>query len=82
MQVNKVNPRKEFFRVNIADIKSMVENMGLNTTWTMDAAAAEYRETLAIEEAMKNDPDSKRRWEEYNASITSNAANMLEDHDE
>ena len=31
---------------------------------------------------MKNDPDSKRRWEEYNASITSNAANMLEDHDE
>lgn len=82
MQVNKVNPRKEFFRVNIADIKSMVENMGLNTIWTMDAAAAEYRETLAIEEAMKNDPDSKRRWEEYNASITSNAANMLEDHDE
>lgn len=82
MQVNKVNPRKEFFRVSIADIKSMVENMGLNTTWTMDAAAAEYRETLAIEESMKNDSDAKRRWEEYNASIASDPSNVPDQNDE
>ena len=82
MQVNKVNPRKEFFRVSIADIKNMVENMGLSTTWTMDAAAAEYRETLAIEESMKNDPDAKRRWEEYNASITSPSSIAAEQDDE
>ena len=82
MQVNKVNPRKEFFRVSIADIKNMVENMGLSTTWTMDAAAAEYRETLAIEESMKNDPDAKRRWEEYNASITSPSSIATEQDDE
>lgn len=69
MQVNKVNPRKEFFRVGLSDIHTLVEKMGLKANWTMEAAAAEYRETLAIEESMKNDPDAKRRWEEYNASI-------------
>lgn len=79
MQVNKVNPRKEFFRVTLSDIKAMVEKMGLQTAWTMDAAAAEYRETLAIEEAMKSDPDAKRRWEEYTANISSNPMNSSED---
>lgn len=69
MQVNKVNPRKEFFRVNLSDIRRMVENMGLTANWTMEAAATEYRETLAIEENMKSDPEAKRRWEEYNASL-------------
>ena len=44
-----------------------------DSNWTMEAAAAEYRETLAIEESMKNDPDAKRRWEEYNASIAQDA---------
>ena len=70
MQVNKVNPRKEFFRVNLSDIHKLVDNMGLTASWTMEAAAAEYRETLTIEENMKNDPEAKRRWEEYNASLT------------
>lgn len=70
MQVNKVNPRKEFFRVNLTDIRKMVDNMGLTSTWTMEAVATEYRETLAIEESMKNDPEAKRRWEEYNASLS------------
>ena len=70
MQVNKVNPRKEFFRVNLSDLHALVDKMGLKANWTMEAAAAEYRETLAIEESMKNDPDVKRRWEQYNSSIS------------
>lgn len=70
MQVNKVNPRKEFFRVNLSDIHKLVDNMGLTANWTIEAAAAEYRETLTIEENMKSDPEAKRRWEEYNASLT------------
>lgn len=69
MQVNKVNPRKEFFKVALSDIKTISDKLGLKTVWTMDAVAAEYRETLAIEAAMKDNPDTKRRWEEYNASI-------------
>ncbi len=82
MQVNKVNPRKEFFRVTLSDIKSMVENMGLKTSWTIEASAAEYRETLAIEEAMKKDPDAQRRWEEYTATITNQTTSEDNDLDE
>lgn len=82
MQVNKVNPRKEFFRVSLSGVKTMVENMGLKTAWTMDAAATEYRETLAIEESMKNDPDAKRRWEEYAATIVSKENGQVDSEDE
>ncbi len=70
MQVNKVNPRKEFFRVSLADIRALVEHHGLQVTWTMAAEAAEYRETIAIEERMKSDPDAQARWEAFYAKIT------------
>ena len=73
-QMNKVNPRKEFFKVSLSDIKALVERKGLSTNWTMAAEAAEYRETLAIEEAMEHDPDARHRWEEYNAAITAAVA--------
>lgn len=69
MQVNKANPRKEFFRINLSDIHKLVDSMGYTANWTMEAAATEYRETLAIEESMQNDPEAKRRWEEYNDSL-------------
>ncbi len=73
MQVNKVNTKKEFFRVPLSDIKALVEHHGLETNWTMAAAAAEYRETLAIEETLKSDPDALHRWEEYNSSVSKSA---------
>ena len=69
MQMNKVNPRKEFFRASLSDIKALVERHGLKVTWTMAAEAAEYRETLAIEERMKTDPAAKAQWEEFYAKI-------------
>jgi hypothetical protein len=48
--VNKVNPRKEFFRTSLAEIKQIVVNQGITDVhWTMKAEAAEYRESLAIE---------------------------------
>ena len=65
MQVNKVNPRKEFFRVSLSDIRALVESHGLTAKWTMTAEAAEYHETIAIEERMKNDPDAQKRWAEF-----------------
>lgn len=65
MQVNKVNPRKEFFRVSLHDIRSLVESHNLNVNWTMEAEATEYRETLAIEERMKSDPDAQAQWEAF-----------------
>lgn len=48
-QVNKVNARKEFFNVNISEIKATIEEMNINAHWTMFADAKEYRESLAIE---------------------------------
>lgn len=50
--VNKVNPRKEFFKLSIAEIKQAVEKSDTDTEkvhWTLKAEAAEYRESLAIE---------------------------------
>lgn len=48
-QLNKVNARKEFFNIDIKDIKSTIEAMNINAHWTMFAEAREYRESLAIE---------------------------------
>lgn len=47
-QVNKVNSKKEFFKVNIKDIRNQIEHMGIEAKWTMLADAKEYKESLAI----------------------------------
>lgn len=75
MQMNKVNPKKEFFKVPLADIKKLVEKRGLSVTWTMAAEAAEYKETLAIEEQMKKDPEIKKKWIAYAESIAESEEN-------
>ncbi len=50
--VNRVNPRKEFFDLSIADVKKFVSEKGYtDVRWTMLAEAQEYRESLAIKEA-------------------------------
>jgi hypothetical protein len=61
-QINKVNHRKEFFRCDLTTIRSEVEALGLTATWTMTAAAQDYRETLAIEKRIADDPLAKQRW--------------------
>lgn len=61
-QVNKVNPRKEFFRVPISDIRQEIDKRNIDVKWTMAAEAAEYRETLAIEKAISENQVSKDEW--------------------
>lgn len=61
-QVNKVNPRKEFFRVPIADLRRAVEAMGLQASWTLSAEASQYRETLAIERALAENTAVAQQW--------------------
>lgn len=49
-RVNKVNPRKEFFRVNLDDIKKVVlENHNATVKFIDTPDATEYRETLRLE---------------------------------
>lgn len=50
-RVNKVNTRKEFFRVNLADIRKEVYAYNPTAKFVSDADAMEYRETLRIEAA-------------------------------
>lgn len=47
-QVNKLNPRKEFFNLGIAQIKQAVDDLGIEAHWTITAEAREYRESLAM----------------------------------
>jgi chromosome segregation ATPase len=61
-QINKVNPRKEFFRVPLRVIRDEMEKLGVHASWTMAAEAAEYRESMAIEAAIKENPGSFDAW--------------------
>ncbi len=62
MQMNKVNYRKEFFRVNITHIKEEVEKFGLTAKWTIAALAREYHESMAIEKTISADPAKREAW--------------------
>lgn len=54
-KVNKVNPRKEFFRVSLDEIKKLVLSEFNGTAQFVDTPAAEeYRETLRIEAETEN----------------------------
>ncbi|SDX60243.1 GIY-YIG nuclease family protein [Thiocapsa roseopersicina] len=61
-QVNKVNPRKEFFQVPLGAIRRQLEAKGILASWTMTAAAAEYRESLALAKQLAEDPEKAREW--------------------
>ncbi|RKH88732.1 DUF4041 domain-containing protein [Corallococcus sp. AB045] len=47
-RVNRVNLRKEFFRVSILELRDLVAAKGLTAAFTMAAEAREYRESVAI----------------------------------
>jgi hypothetical protein len=61
-QVNKVNHRKEFFRVSLTEIRREIETLGVEAHWTMVAEARQYRETLAIERRIESDPAAREAW--------------------
>ncbi len=71
MQVNKINARKEFFRVSLADIRSEIDKLkqGEDFTikhWTDKANATEYKDTLDIE----NDAQKKEKWLVHRQAMT------------
>lgn len=65
LQMNKVNPRKEFFKVGLADIRNEVEKMEINAKWTITADALQYRESLAIEEEISKDKQKELEWQNF-----------------
>ena len=61
-QINKVNHRKEFFRASLAEVRREIEQLGIESRWTMTAEASDYRETLAIERMIADDPAAMKAW--------------------
>ncbi|WP_437294182.1 DUF4041 domain-containing protein [Sorangium sp. So ce426] len=75
-QVNKVNPRKEFFRVPLHEIRQEIEGMAVEVMWTLAAEAREFRETQAVERAMANKTFDEAAWLE--AQAKAEAASTVE----
>lgn len=64
-QLNKINPRKEFFKLDIQDVRNYLDSMGISCKWTLTAEAKQYRETLKLEEEMKTNKQLEAEWEQY-----------------
>lgn len=56
-RVNKVNYKKEFFRTSLTNVKSYLEDLGIQAKFTLKAEALQYRESLKIELM----PDAEQR---------------------
>ena len=82
MQINKVNPRKEFFRITLNDIKNEIEKLGITAKWTMTAEARHYKESLAIEKAMQNNTINKDEWVKQQMEELPTTAEVLADEGE
>lgn len=61
-QINKVNPRKEFFRVSLREVRDQLERMKVEVTWSLTAAAREFRETQAMEQAIARKTFDEKAW--------------------
>ncbi|UZT98102.1 DUF4041 domain-containing protein [Chryseobacterium fluminis] len=64
-QVNKCNPRKEFFKLGLNDVRAYLDSMDISCKWTMVAEARQYNETLKLEEEMRTDKQREAEWEHY-----------------
>lgn len=68
-QVNKVNPRKEFFRVSLEEIRGEVEQLASSVSWSMTAACREFRESQSIERAMAAQTMDTNAWSEAQLKV-------------
>jgi DNA repair exonuclease SbcCD ATPase subunit len=59
LRINKVNYRKEFFRLPLDQIRTLVSAQGLDAQFTLLAEAREYRETVALE---KMTPEDREKY--------------------
>jgi hypothetical protein len=60
--VNKVNPRKEFFRVRLEEVRAKLDELGITAAWTMTATCRQYQESLALERALARGDGAAQEW--------------------
>ena len=53
-RVNKINDRREFFRVSLSEIERVAKKYKSDIKFTMEAQAEQYRQTLALENEKQN----------------------------
>ena len=70
-QVNKVNFRKEFFRIPLSEIKAELERNDLDVKWTITSQTTEYLESLAIEKAIQNNEQAREAWLNHQFELAS-----------
>ena len=68
-KVNKVNRRKEFFRLPLAEIRAAIGAMNPDVRWSLAAEAQEYHDTLALEARLQGDAGFRRHWAESEAAF-------------
>ena len=59
MRLNKVNFRKEFFRIPLQTVRKTLQASGVEASFTMLAEAREFRETQAIEQMT---PEERKKY--------------------
>ncbi|WP_457809103.1 DUF4041 domain-containing protein [Kushneria sp. EE4] len=47
-QVNRINPRKEFFKISLSEVREAIKKENAEVHWTIAAEAWEYHESQAI----------------------------------
>lgn len=55
-RVNMVNLRREFFELSVGEVRSVLEDRGVETRWTMKAEAREFAESRAIRARCRSIP--------------------------
>jgi hypothetical protein len=56
--VNKINARKEFFRISLDDIERLVQETDPTASFNRTMAAEEYRASMSGIELGKTDPNA------------------------
>lgn len=64
-RLNKINYRKEFFRVPALTIREAVEELDLDVHFTMSAEAREYRESIALAAGHVSDGPAVKEQEAF-----------------
>ena len=51
------------------ELKEVVDELGIESTWTMESEASEYRETVALEASMRSTVDVRKKWPADQAAL-------------
>lgn len=62
LRINKVNYRKEFYRLPVDRLRAAVANRAVDVSFTMVAEAREYRESVALS---KMSPQEREKYLEH-----------------